>query len=448
MRRLYFRVIVGVLAVLITSFFLPRMVFRWFPRSDMRPRIQMGRHGTGAFIRERLDAIPADKLPQQIEILRKVVDYPIQLVDFNDTLVPDWVGKMDGPDGEFRPGRPPDEEFRPGGGPQGEPSRMAYIPLRQAGKVLVMGPMPEPGKPDSTALALLIGLTLVVATAAVFIIVAPVARNLKLLEVAAGKFGDGDLTARAPVKSRDAVGSVSKRFNLMADSIELMIQRERQLLQSVSHELRTPIARIRFNLDMLSGTDSKEEREERAREIDNEIGEIDQLVGELLDYNRYHSDSVKLTLETIDVGPALKEVEQRLQDFRPEISIAILGKVGDSTTLKADRLLFRRAVQNLVMNALRYAREGVTISYARTTGGTVVEIADDGPGVPVGEREHILKPFYRSDQSRAKGTGGVGLGLSIVSRIIELHNGTLSIDDAAGGGAKFTTFWPDNPPTA
>jgi two-component system, OmpR family, sensor histidine kinase RstB len=436
MHRLYFRVIIGVLAVLVASVFLPRIVFRWFPRNDYRPRIEMGRHGSGAFIRERLDAIPAEQLPEQIEILRKVVDYPIQLVDSSDTSVPSWVRSMESPGGEFHPGGPP----------LNEPGRMSYIPLPQAGKVLIMGPMPEPGKPDNTTLAVLIGLTLLMSTAAVFIIVAPVARNLKRLEIAAGQFGAGDLTARAPVKSRDTVGSVSKRFNQMAESIERMIQRERQLLQSVSHELRTPIARIRFSLDMMAGSESKEDREARAKEIDTEIAEIDELVGELLDYNRYHSDSVSLKIEGMEVYPLLFDVEQRLQDFRTEINIEITSSDDAHCTMFADRLLLRRAVQNLVMNALRYAKAKVVIRYGRTVGGTIIEICDDGPGIPKEERAQILKPFYRLDQSRAKGTGGVGLGLAIVSRIVELHHGKLAMEDSESGGAKFVTFWPDVQP--
>jgi two-component system sensor histidine kinase RstB len=113
------------------------------------------------------------------------------------------------------------------------------------------------------------------------------------------------------------VGSVAQQFNLMADRIQRLIQRERQLFQSVSHELRTPIARIRFSLNMLNDAETREEQWRRVQEIDGEICEIDQLVGELLDFNRIQSESTPLDLQPVSVRPLLEEVVRRVHDFRP-----------------------------------------------------------------------------------------------------------------------------------
>jgi two-component system, OmpR family, sensor histidine kinase RstB len=436
MQRLYFRVVVGVFVVLAFSFLLPGFLFRPSGGERQEPHSpnSMLRHGPNRMMQERLDAASPADLQQEVELLSKLVDYPIHLANPTDSGLPADVMRQGPPDsGFFRP-RPPEKE-----------SRMFYIPLRRANKVLVMGPiqeMPHP-TPDSGTLALLVALTLLVVGVTGFFIVAPVARNLRILETAATRFGEGALESRAKIKSRDAIGSVARCFNDMADSIEKMIQRERQLLQSVSHELRTPIARIRFSLDMLGSAATAEEREERSREIDTEIAEIDQLVGELLDYNRFQSDSVKLNLQPVVIFPMLEEIDRRLQDFRPEINIEISTAQDRECRVIADRLLFRRAIQNVIMNAVRFARTKVTIGYRREGEATVVEICDDGPGIAPEQREQVMKPFYRKDPVNGQAPGGAGLGLAIVSRIIELHGGHVTIGESESGGACFRTVWPD-----
>lgn len=410
---------------------MPRWLFHYLNRNEMRPPVQVLTHGSGKVLMNRLNAVAPADLPQEVDLLGKLVDYPLQLVNARDSLLPPTVLTGGLVDSLYHV-------------QNAEGQRMIYLPLEKAGKMLVMGPLPEPPKPDSRGLVILIGLTLLVVAVTGLIIVVPVAKNLRVLETAATQFGEGVLESRADVKSRDAVGSVARRFNQMASSIEKMIQRERQLLQSVSHELRTPIARIRFSLDMLTSAESQQERTERAQEIDNEIAEIDQLVGELLDYNRYQSDALKLTRQSVDVRPVLEEVNKRLQDFRPEINMEVVSPTQDDCQVIADRLLFRRAVQNLVMNAIRFADSQVTIKYRREHEATIVEVEDDGPGVPKEQRDLIMKPFYRSGPVNGKGPGGAGLGLAIVNRILELHHGTIAVGEAAGKGASFSTRWPDS----
>jgi two-component system, OmpR family, sensor histidine kinase RstB len=436
MRLLYFRVIVGVFVVLGFSFLLPRFLFRPMDRDEQghQPN-SIFRPGSHRVLEERLDAVSPADLPQEVELLGKLVDYPIRLAEPTDSGVPANIMSQRTPDTSDH--RPPFLE---------EVNHLEYVPLRHANKVLIMGPFPQMPRrtPDNSALALLVALTLLVVGVTGFIIVAPVARNLRILENAATAFGEGALESRAKISSRDAVGSVARRFNHMAESIEKMIQRERQLLQSVSHELRTPIARIRFSLDMLGSAETGEERSERIGEIDTEIAEIDQLVGELLDYNRYHSDSLKLSPETFSVRPVLEEIDKRLQDFRPEIHLDIVSPGGTDCTLDADRLLFRRAIQNLIQNAIRFAREKVTITCYREGAAMVVTVTDDGPGIPADQRQQVLKPFYRVESADGKGHGGAGLGLAIVSRILELHGGRITVGESPGGGASFSTVWPDH----
>jgi signal transduction histidine kinase len=101
-----------------------------------------------------------------------------------------------------------------------------------------------------------------------------------------------------------------------------------------------------------------------------------------------------------------------------------------------------RAVRNLVDNAARHAQHGVSIGLARDDGQVVLVVDDDGPGVPAAERDRIFERFTRLDESRARDAGGVGLGLSMVRAIVERHAGTVTVDDAPGGGARFVVRLP------
>ena len=101
-----------------------------------------------------------------------------------------------------------------------------------------------------------------------------------------------------------------------------------------------------------------------------------------------------------------------------------------------------RILQNLVTNALRYAKSEIVLRYHIQGSMAVMEVADDGPGIPFSERERIFKPFARLDKSRHRASGGYGLGLSIVQRIVEWHGGRIEVTDSAAGGALFRVIWP------
>ncbi|NMC42788.1 MAG: HAMP domain-containing protein [candidate division Zixibacteria bacterium] len=441
MRRLYFRIILGMLVMVVLSFFVPAILFRMDgrrghgrePGQGPRPESPVMLSGSAEILKTRLENVPPAELDRQLDSLRRFFRFPIVLTDLADTTIPAEIRQR----GDT--GRMVSEEIAGG-------RERVYVPLKNTGKVLILGRMAEPRGPDTKSIIIVVALVLGIVSVSGFLIMAPLVRDLRRLENAASRFGQGDLNSRAEVKSRDAVGSVARRFNLMAAGIQGLIQRERQLLQSVSHELRTPIARIRFDLDMLQNAESPEEQRRRIEEIDAEVTEIDQLVGELLDYNRIHSESLSVERTPVAVREVLEEIIARLHDFRPDVEIDIPLETDPECRVTADRMLFRRAVQNLLANALRYARRRVVIRCSRGEAETTVEVCDDGPGVPPERREEIMMPFNRGQDGGMRSSGGVGLGLSIVRRIVELHGGTLTVGEADIGGACFATRWPDRNP--
>jgi signal transduction histidine kinase len=431
MRRLYFRIIFGVCVVAALSFFLPGPVLRLTDQIDRRPPEAFSFDTTLDFLRDRLEKTPPEDLQRVVDSLAPVIGRSL-------VLLPSDARPM--------PARPPDSrtDREPFGGPGAPGGRPNFIKLEAADRVVAVGPgMPWP-KPSIRSMVILVSIVLAIAGVAGFLMVAPMVRNLRRLELAASRFGQGDLDARAAVPEHDAVGGVAIQFNIMAQAIQRLIRGERHLLQSVSHELRTPISRIRFSLDMLKHADSDSERMRRVHEIDDEVTEIDSLVGELLDYNRLNSGATPLSREALSVGPLVDEVTERLADFRAGISVQIVSMSEQPCRVMADRLLIRRVIQNLLLNALRYAHSQVIIRYRRDGDAVVIEVSDDGPGIPAGDRERVLRPFVRVDDSRSKESGGAGLGLAIVNRIMQLHGGSVIIDQSALGGAIFVTAWPDS----
>jgi two-component system sensor histidine kinase RstB len=429
MSRLFLRISIGILITLIISSLFAALVIRTFTG---RPEDQRGHGefwGSIRLMQERLDEIPAEHAASELDSLRASFNFPLIIVPRDDSLIP------------------PDERARLEGRRAPRPQRindrrMLYIPL-VGERVLIAGPLPEPPKPSHWFLALVFGGVVVLVGTAGFILVSPVVKHLRELENSAVRFGEGELSARANIDSRDAVGSLALRFNAMADGVQRRIEGQRQLLQAVSHELRTPTARIRFGLDMLSDAKTEDERKRHLASIDDALTDLDQLIGELLDFNRFGADSPGFTQEAVALREALEDVIGGLTEFANGISIRIDDEVTNDVTVHAHRASFHRAVQNLLTNALRYAKSQVYLRYYRVEHGVAIEVGDDGPGVPEGDRERVFDPFTRVDSSRSRESGGAGLGLAIVRRIVRLHHGSIKVAQSSLGGALFVTTWPD-----
>jgi signal transduction histidine kinase len=131
---------------------------------------------------------------------------------------------------------------------------------------------------------------------------------------------------------------------------------------------------------------------------------------------------------------------------RPNIELSLQHVLEAETELAVmgNERLFRRVVRNLLSNALRHAKTQVRVSVARASAAAVVRFDDDGPGIPASERARVLEPFVRLDESRSRDLGGVGLGLTIVDRILRAVGGGLRISEASSGGASVVMSWPSD----
>ena len=270
---------------------------------------------------------------------------------------------------------------------------------------------------------------------AVYFLIHPFERRIYALSDAAERFGKGDLSSRAPVVKGHAVADLARSFNGMADRIEGMFDGQRELLRSVSHELRTPLARIFFLLDQLKGNRVSGDQNADIQRIERSVYELNDLVEELMDFARLDQGISHRT--EIDVDAQMRELREMVAELRRDISVDI-----DSEHLMvwANETHFKRALTNLVTNAVRHARHHIWITGKKVDDMAHISVEDDGCGIPEHLREKVFEPFFRVDED--SNTGGTGLGLAIVKRVVMQNEGQVQVEDRAQGGARFTLMFP------
>lgn len=263
-------------------------------------------------------------------------------------------------------------------------------------------------------------------------------QGLQSLSRVADEFGAGKLSARARMQPSSSIYPLAERIDHMADRIEELLVSQKNLLHSVSHELRTPIARLEFALELLGAKTDDPALHKRIAAMEGDLSELNSLVGELLGMARLDSGQAP-QVEAVDVAALLRSIEASLPPGQPALAIDCAPDVG---TIEADSRLLARALSNLLRNAQKYAASRIRVTARREGARVTIAVEDDGPGIPLEERERIFEPFYRLDRSRDRATGGFGLGLSIARKAVLLHGGALQVGESALGGARFSVVLP------
>ncbi|MBL4635359.1 MAG: HAMP domain-containing protein [Kofleriaceae bacterium] len=287
-----------------------------------------------------------------------------------------------------------------------------------------------------------LAVALVAALGAAALIVMPMVRRLRELEQGTTRLRSGELGARVDDEGSDAIASLGAGINHMATELERVLDQQTQLLQAVSHEFRTPIARLRFAVEMFLSDKTQKEREERARSIDENLTELDALVEEILTYGKLDNKSAVFQTESIEVGQEVRNIVASTEDLRGKVEVTIDDHGQPEATIIAYHRNFTRVVENLVLNAIRHANDRVRVEYQTVNDVVLILVHDDGRGVPKADRDRVWEPFARLDQSRSRDTGGFGLGLAIVRRIMAWHGGAAHVEKSLLGGAMFVTSWP------
>lgn len=320
----------------------------------------------------------------------------------------------------------------------------------RVGMLLVVAPMGNQG-PEAEFLAtvrtgilaggMLAGvLALLLGSLLAFQVTSP----LRTLTGAARRVAGGDLAQRIPVRSRDEVGELTQAFNEMASALHRNEQARRNMIADIAHELRTPLAAIRGNLEgILDGVFPT--TGESIAPVYEQTLLLSRLVDDLRDLALADAGQLRLERVPLDVAEALYSVEAavRLQAAAQGIRLEVCA--GDALPpAYADPMRIRQVLLNLVGNALRHTPAGgaITLTAEATQDGLTVSVRDTGSGIDPADLPHIFDRFYRGDSSRARDSGGHGLGLTIVKRWVELHGGRVWAENLPDGGARLSFTLP------
>ncbi len=266
------------------------------------------------------------------------------------------------------------------------------------------------------------------------------------LTVAAGRLGRGELDQRVRTRHRGEIGQLATTFNVMASELETAETRRRRLTADIAHELRTPLTNIRGYLEAIK--DGVVEPEDQTIDtLHQETLHLSRLVEDLRILAVADAGALKLDKHADRVETVVQNVVRAFKPRAIESSIQIVCEIPEIVPLvDIDRTRMTQVVHNLVENAIAHsppgAEVGVRICVTDDANHVRISITDQGDGIPDEDIDHIFDQFYRVDASRARSTGGAGLGLTIAKRLVEAHDGHISADSVTNQGSTFTITLP------
>ena len=278
------------------------------------------------------------------------------------------------------------------------------------------------------------------------------ARPLRLLAATAGRFGRGDLKARVNMSRRDEFGMVGATFDQMAMRVTKVLESNRSLVAAVSHELRTPMARIRVALEL--AVEDPEAAQELLIGVSGDLSELERLVEDILTMTRLDTagGTTPLRVESVAAADLVARASERFSqrhmkrqlvvDVDPVLRAPTVNDADSPDSLViGDPVLLRRVLDNLLENAAKYtpAETSVTLAAVRKIDGIDFIVRDHGPGLTPDELTKVFTPFWRSDSSRSRDAGGVGLGLALARQIARAHGGELTLAAQTSGPESGTT---------
>ncbi len=268
-----------------------------------------------------------------------------------------------------------------------------------------------------------------------------VVRPLAPVTSAAARITDGDLQTRIPTHHDKDLAPLVDGFNTMAASLQQRIEREARFVSDVSHELRSPLAALRAGIEILDRRRASlpESVAETVDIMVDRIASFEELVLDLLEISRFDAGAVTLDRETLDVSVFIAQVLEHYGAGCARTQI----EPSAPPNFRADRRRLASAFGNIIVNAARYAGGITSVTVSGERDDVVFAFDDAGPGVDPSERTAIFQRFARGDAGRRAGSSsGTGLGLALALAQIELHGGSITIDDAPGGGARFIVQLP------
>lgn len=243
-------------------------------------------------------------------------------------------------------------------------------------------------------------------------------RPIRVFAEAAERLGADPHAPPLPVAGPVEVRNAAIAFNDMQDRLRRYIQERTQMVAAIAHDLRTPLTRLRFRAEQAP----EAVRDRMAADID----EMDALIRQAMAFGRGEGETPRAAL---DLASLTRGIVRDYAETGAKVALQGKGRL----PVTGDAIALRRAVTNLIDNAVKFAG-AARVSIAARDGMAVVEVADDGPGLPESELEAVFEPFRRGERSRSRKTGGAGLGLSVARQAARAHGGEVVLEPGPGGG--------------
>ena len=371
-----------------------------------------------------------------VEQLGEVYGQRVVLSDSSGTVVADSEKSF--------LGRPEDPRWRPSAMPLRRGTALVgtlYVNPELAGLSV-----PVQGLVASVNRFLLIGglLAVALALALTFWLSRRISAPVHAMTKAVRRLGQGDFAQRVNVRGNDEVAELGRSFNSMAQGLEQAEQLRRNMGSDAAHELRTPLSNISGYLEAIKDGVAQPDSE-TIQSLHEEAVLMGKLVNDLQELTLADAGELILSRRPEDIADTIRKAISAMQ---PKID---LGGLSVHLNVPAGRLScdidsqrIGQVLRNLLANALTHTPDGGSITVSARESGNQVEVivSDTGEGIPPGDLPHVFDRFYRVDRSRTRDTGGSGLGLTIVKRLVEAHGGTIQVQSEPGKGSRFTFTLP------
>jgi heavy metal sensor kinase len=294
---------------------------------------------------------------------------------------------------------------------------------------------------------LLLGLPLMLLIAAVggLFLAGRALSPIDRMATAAEQITGSDLSGRMGPQGSEELSRLAGAFDRMLERLDKAFQRERRFVADVSHELRTPLTALRGRIEVtLNRPRTRPEYEETLQSLATEVARLTRLSEDLLLLARFDRGAQVTRREPVDLSALLSSVTEQLRPLAEARGQTLAEDIPQGLEVRADPDQLIRLFFNLLDNASKFAADGGHLGLAARHEGAslTVTVSDDGPGISAEHLDSVFDRFYRAEQSRARATGGHGLGLAIAQEIAHAHGASLAVESAPGQGSTFTLTLP------
>jgi two-component system, OmpR family, sensor histidine kinase CpxA len=278
-----------------------------------------------------------------------------------------------------------------------------------------------------------------------FLLARHISNPIRQLQSAASRIAEGDFSVRASpalAPRNDELADLARDFDVMADRIRSLLEKQQELLGDISHELRSPVTRLTVSLELARRGDAT-----AFERIDTDLKRLGELIDHILTLTRLQTQAGQHTQIPVSLRTILESIvdDARLEGKSENKSVRL--DQSDDCRIKCDPNLLRSCLENVVRNALRYTRPDTSVAiHVALNGGTPplaeIRIADEGPGVPPEALPRLFEPFFRVSGARDRSTGGSGLGLAISQKVAKTYGGSIEACNREGGGLEVKITFP------